>query len=253
MSRGARDEHIFQTYGTDPREVLVIGVPTFGMVSIYFAARFKDLRMPLNSIVRHIYVTGREIGIARNQIASIALNIEAESGGAFRPSRLLFLDDDLLFSPTALTTLIQRKLPIVSGLYYTKTDPAEPLMFGPSGTGVLEHWQHGDLVPVEACGMGLILIELEVFRALRDETDLGVDAMGYPNWFTTTRDGRSDLGVTNETEDVAFCRKARAAGFPVYVDTSDAAFAFHYDAPAQQGYPRRQWKQFVETGGFRWA
>ena len=63
-----------------------------------------------------------------------------------------------------------------------------------------------DLRPQEVVGMGCTLIPLSVFRAL-----------GPRPWFAYEVD---DQGWPAVSEDVPFCRKARAAGFPIYLDPS---------------------------------
>jgi hypothetical protein len=262
MSRGSADVHTFVDNPTaGPRQVIGIGVPSFGMVSLYWAARLLALRMPFNTVTRYFYVTGQEVGIARNQIVHLARQMRGTGPGELRISHLLFLDDDVLFHPDLLVRLLSHNRPMVSGLYYTKTAHAQPLMFKGENQGTPTDWKHGDLVDVSAHGMGLCLINLDVFDAIDPPqfpygescpTALPVDAQGYPAFFTTTRDGRDARGITNETEDVYFCRLAREVGVQPVVDTSAAAFGFHFDGSTQRGYPLEQWEQFKRDGSITW-
>lgn len=265
MTRGASDTHQFiANEEAGPRQVIGIGVPSFGMVSLYWAARLLALRMPFNTVARYFYVTGHEVGMARNQIVHLARQIRGTGPGELRCTHLLFLDDDVLFHPDLLIRLLSHDRPMVSGLYYTKTREAQPLMFKGDYQGVATDWKHGDLVDVSAHGMGLCLINLDVFdeidNAEGDEVDgitsrmLPRDARGYPAFFTTTRDGRvpGNHGITNQTEDAHFCRLARAVGVQPVVDTSAAAFGFHFDGATQRGYPLEQWQQFTKDGSITW-
>lgn len=256
MSRGAADTVEIHGPPPKPRDVIVLGVPTFGMVSIWWAGRLYALRAPMNRIVRHVYCVGLEVGLARNEIVARALAIE-DQDSSLRCSHIFFVDDDVLVHPDALLQLMSRQAPMVSGLYYAKSSVPQPLVLSGEYDGTPTTWTPGDLVPCWAHGMGLTLIEADVFRRLRDESDLGVDERGYPNWFTTTRDSglvRAD-GVTavfNQTEDVALLRRAAAIGYQPLVDTSPQAFGFHWDQKQQTAFPVKQWREYQDTGRITW-
>ena len=258
MTRGAADVHSFHVANGQPgpRQVIGIGIPSFGMVSLYWAARLLALRMPMNTIARYFYVVGQEVGAARNQIVHLARQIRGTGPGELRCTHLLFLDDDVLFHPDLLITLLGHDLPMVSGLYYTKATTPQPLMFKGENEGLATGWRHGDMVPVSAHGMGLCLINLDVFDAIEQghgDNAVYLDVNGYPAFFTTTRDQRNPgAGITNETEDVYFCRLARGAGVVPMVDTSAPCFGFHFDGATQRGYPRPQWDAFTKTGAIEW-
>lgn len=256
MSRGAADGIEIVTHETGPRDVIVIGIPTFGMVHVFFMGRLYNLRMPMNRIVRQVYCVGKEVGDARNEIVAKALQIEQDSP-SLRCSKILFLDDDVLFHQDALLKLLSHNRPIVSGLYYTKSAVPTPLVLHSDFGGTSKDWTPGDLIDCWAHGMGLTLIDADVFRRLRDETDLGVDAHGFPGWFKTTRDQaivRADgvPALANQTEDVHFLRKAAALGYQPCVDTSFETFGWHFDTKAQQAYPLAQWREFCKTGTVTW-
>jgi hypothetical protein len=57
---------------TAPREFIAIGIPSFGMVHLYFTARLLNLRIPMNTTIRWFYVVGKEVGDARNEIVARA-------------------------------------------------------------------------------------------------------------------------------------------------------------------------------------
>lgn len=254
MSRGPSDTHTFSVHALQ-REFVAIGIPSFGMVHLFFAARLLNLRMPMNRVVRWFYVVGKEVGAARNEIVDEAL---AFDGTDMRCSHVLFLDDDVLFHPESLNQLLSHARPIVSGLYYAKAQVPTPLVLHGESGGIEREWTPGDLVECEGHGMGLTLVEADVFRRLRDETALGTDAYGKPNWFTTTRDrtilapNGVDAAVVNQTEDMAFLTRAKALGYRPAVDTSALAFGWHFDSKRLVGYPTKQWKQFCETGSITW-
>jgi hypothetical protein len=254
--RGAADSIEITTHATGPRELLAIGIPSFGMVHLYFCARLYNLRMPMNRVVRQFYVVGKEVGEARNELCARALDV-GEDGQPERCTHLLFLDDDVLFHPDVLLKLLSHDRPIVSGLYYAKSSVPQPLILHGEFGGTARTWTPGDLVECEGHGMGLCLIRTEVLRRMRDELDLGTDPHGYPAWFRTVKDSplvRADgvPAIYNSTEDWQFLMRARQLGYQPCVDTSAAAFGWHLDARAMTIYPQRQWTEFQKTGRVTW-
>jgi hypothetical protein len=238
------------------REVVAIGIPSFGMVHLFFTCRLLNLRMPMNRIVRWFFIVGKEVGDARNEIASRALAIE-EDDPTMKCTKLLFLDDDVLFHPDLLLKLLSHDRPIVSGLYYTKSSVPTPLVLHDDFGGTAKMWTPGDVIECAGHGMGLCLLDTEIFRRLRDETDLGTDKNGFPNWFQTRRDEkvlRADgtPAVYNGTEDWYFLQRARALGYQPCVDTSAQAFGWHLDTRSMTAYPHMQWMEFKATGRITW-
>jgi hypothetical protein len=244
------------TYNTGPREVIGIGIPSFGMAHLYFAARLINLRMPMHRIIRWFFVIGKEVGSARNEIAARALAV-GENDPSVRCTKLLFLDDDLMFHPDLLLKLLDHQRPIVSGLYYTKTSVPIPLVMHGDYGGTATSWRPGDLVECVGHGMGLCLMDTELLRRVRDELSIGVDAHGHPNWFQTVKDQslfRSDgtPAIYNSTEDFDFLKKVRSLGYQPVVDTSAQAFAWHLDTKSMSAYPLKQYDEFVRTGKVTW-
>lgn len=239
-----------------PRPVLAIGVPSFGMVHAFVLARFLNLRMPMNRIVRWFFIVGKEVGHARNEIVAKALAIEQDDP-SLRCDRIMFFDDDMLFHPDVILKLDQVNRPIVSGLYYTKTSVPTPLVLHGEYEGTARQWTPGDVIDCEGHGMGLCLIDTDVFRKVRDEQNLPLDPFGLPSWFETKRDEaivRADgvPAIYNGTEDWAFLAKARACGYQPCVDTSAQAFAWHLDPKTHTAYPPKQWDEYMRTGRITW-
>lgn len=241
---------------TAPREFIAIGIPSFGMVHLFFVARLLNLRMPMNTVIRWFYVVGKEVGDARNEIVAKALACEALTP-AMRCKAVFFLDDDVLVHPDILLKLLSHQRPIVSGLYYTKTSVPTPLALYEEGQGTARSWIPGELLEVAGHGMGCTLIDADVFRRVRDEIGISSDAHGYPAWFKTTRDQgilRPDgVEVThNQTEDMHFLGLARALGYQPAVDTSPQGFAWHFDTQRLVGYPQKQWQEWHTHGRITW-
>ena len=257
MSRGTADTLEIASFGTGVREFVAICVPTFGRVSIWWAARtFQGLRHPMNRPVSHFIVTGLEVGLARNEAVRRALDVEV-ADPTRRCSHLFFVDDDVFVHPDALLKLMEHGRPIVSGLYYAKTSVPTPLILHSQDGGTARSWRPGELVECWAHGMGLTLIEADVFRRLRDEGVVGTDERGNPAWFATSKDvtvltPRGTQGVHNQTEDVHFLRRAATLGYQPAVDTSVQTFGFHWEDREQRAYPLKQWAEFTAKRTITW-
>jgi len=73
-------------------------------------------------------------------------------------------------------------------------------------------WHPGDVIRIGGCGAGCLLAHRGVLAAIRR------DAGGAPCWFDEIRNGRCLYG-----EDLSFCLRAAAAGFPLHADTGAQA------------------------------
>jgi len=183
-----------------------------------FALHMNALAPPMNYSTSTMPVVGMRIDHARNAIAKAALDADAE--------HVLFLDTDVLFPPNAFTQLLWRYRnnpthKIISGVYWSKSNPSFPLVFEMGGRGSYLDWKVGDYIEAEyAVGMGLVLIHTDVFRAIQ------------PPWFEINYGLNIDRETgrtcaSSMTEDLPFCEKAQAAGFQIWVDTGIQAG--HYD------------------------
>jgi hypothetical protein len=232
--------------------VIYLGVPTFGRVSIRWHAHMMQLQNPMNRSVFHGYAMGFEVGQARNYLVTQALEWTNTIGHTI--SHLFFVDDDVLVPPYALTALLARNRPIVSGLYFAKCRTPQPLVLNDEFGGIRTDLPRNEVIDCTAHGMGCTLIELRVFRELLAAGTLEMcktkDGKELPQWFATTRDKFSaDRGhhvLYNETEDVHFLRGAKQIGYQPSVDTG--VFCFHWDEGQQVGYPLHLWEEFEKTG-----
>jgi len=69
----------------------------------------------------------------------------------------------------------------------------------------VEDWKENELVEVDATGAGCIMYDMEVFRKIP------------PPWFEFKRQQETGAPVG---EDIGMCRKLKAAGYKIFVDTS---------------------------------
>jgi GT2 family glycosyltransferase len=127
----------------------------------------------------------------------------------------LSVDTDIILPECVVQRLLARRQKLIGALIYVAADPIFPQVynkiadFGFGGAGqylVNETWEPGSLVKADATGAGCLLIHRDVFDAIpRDRNPL----------VRHEHEGTQMFG-----EDFTFCRRAKAAGFQLYIDTS---------------------------------
>ena len=139
---------------------------------------------------------------ARNRNLIIKQALEHEC------THILFLDDDLEFPPDMLHRLLAHDKDIVTGLYLMRNFPHQPIIFektNPDGR-CLHHFLHGEkpgLVPIVNCGLGCVLIKIEVFKKVP------------PPWITL-----GECEPDHWCDDISFFNRVRGHGFELFCDTS---------------------------------
>lgn len=126
---------------------------------------------------------------------------------------ICMIDDDMIvYDPEILEKLLAHNVDIVAPLAFTRNPPHLPVMYEvDSGfdpvlkkeyyqTKYIKNYPKDKLVEVDATGFGMVLINLNVVKAMKP-----------PYFFSTTGTG----------EDVYFCLKAKKeAGAKIFIDTS---------------------------------
>lgn len=134
---------------------------------------------------------------------------------------LLFIDDDMVWSPDAVGRLIasreEHDLDMLGALCFRRSDPYQPTLYMreqplSGGYNHLEDWPDG-IVEVDATGLAFLLIHKRVFEAIAESPmpPLQERTKGPPpNFFRW----EGTLG-----EDLRFCQDAKKAGMRIWVDT----------------------------------
>jgi glycosyltransferase involved in cell wall biosynthesis len=179
---------------------VLVGILTRGIVPTRWACGYRDLNIPPGG--KPIFLSGMPFDHARNEACKAAL------AGGYK--WLFFLDDDVIPPPDAIEKLARHELDIVSGLYYRRHVPVEPVALRnvPGGRQYVRDFKPGDVVEVDVVGAGCLLIHRRVLEAVPKP------------WFEWLCD-REDLPKSQQiSEDYAFCEKAKRNGFRIYLDTS---------------------------------
>lgn len=159
---------------------------------------------------------------------------------------VLYYEHDVCPPPDACirldTYMREEKVPIVSGLYYTRSHPSEPLVYRGRGTGTYRDWKPGDLVYCDGVPTGFLLIHRSILKAMWDDSpEYMVRNQVTRRVFDTPRhlwfDPESNsYNTVTGTSDLDWCTRVmegdylRKAGWGDYVDSlPDARYPFLLD------------------------
>ena len=199
----------------EPRTVLAIGQPIYDCPTIHTIRALRRLEVPLaahtgamHGMTKFFDTHGVPVDAARRQITADALALE----GRDRVTHILWIDDDMVFPPHAFRRLLSYDLPIVGGLCHNRRQPYQPILarlFDPEwglaegAHGWIYDYPPDTRIEVDATGGAFLLVKREVFEAISAK-------FGEQSWWQPFPDA---------TEDFSFCRRARACGYRVIVDT----------------------------------
>lgn len=154
----------------DWKKRLMISTPTEGWIRFEWAhARYGQV-IPVNWSASgfdiNYTVAGYSIDDAYNIIAKKVIELDVQW--------LIIIEDDVLVPPDTFLKFAkymdENTIPIVSGLYFTKGNPSEPLLFRGRGNGVYHDWDLGDKVWVDGLPMGCLLLNCSILRYLWNES-----------------------------------------------------------------------------------
>jgi hypothetical protein len=210
---------------------LCIGIPLTGVVRAeWMLARYGQI-IPTNwSQVEAIHwidtfsPMGFLVADARNMIVRKAIMEDMEW--------LLFIDHDTIIPADAFVRLNDYmrdgKYPVVAGIYWTRSSPAEPLIYRGRGNSFFDKWRVGDKVMVDGIPMGCTLISVKLLKEMwkdAEEYQVGRDVtrrvFNTPNQiFIDPKTGA--IHAMTGTEDLDWCERVMTgkylekAGFPKF-------------------------------------
>jgi len=170
---------------------------------------------------------------------------------------LLFLEDDVLAPPTLFLRINEwmrrADTPVVSGLYYQKSEPVEPLVYRGRGNGAFMNFNPGEQVWADGVPTGCLLVHASLLKAMwRDsevyeiggQTTRRVFTAATNSWIAddgtvSTNSGTSDLNWCGRVMEGGYLAKA---GWPKYQDRElpflvDTRIACGHITPDGQVYP----------------
>jgi hypothetical protein len=140
-------------------------------------------------------VMGSEISSQRQQLALQAL----QSGCDY----VLWIDSDMKFPVDVIETLLGHKKDIVACNYSTRVHPHLPVAFLSDIDMDARLTETTGLSEVYAVGLGCMMVKADVFKNL----DLPYFGVNWNKDYTSL-----------EGEDLYFCKKAKSAGYNIYID-----------------------------------
>lgn len=184
---------------------IAVGIPAYWTVPADFVVHATELIGTIRADVQIICVNMPYIDFARNEIVKRAAAKDADA--------ILFLDNDLAVPLDLLQRLVAHNVPVVSALYFQKCPPYLPLLYdwqSPEKIDIEPRLDYGNgLVQCGAVGMGATLVTMDAIGKVLE-------------WQIKNGEQRPAPFRVNAPigEDIWFCAHARAAGVPVYCDTS---------------------------------
>lgn len=174
---------------------ILIGVPCMDMMHSRFVESLFRMHTPENTTI--MFAMNSLIYDARDSLAR-----EAIEGGY---DYLCFIDSDMVFEQDALMKLLARNVDIVTGLYFQRKNSHTPCIFSevePYSIQYEKEFKKADFFETEAFGTGFCLISVDSLKDTFEQT-------GY--LFQPAH----GMG-----EDLSFCKRAKAVGYKLWVDTT---------------------------------
>ncbi len=204
-----------------PGPNLFIAIPAKGSVDVSWAIALSQV---LRQSPPHILSANSAPAVdwARNVLVETFLSYPSCEW-------MLWLDTDVMPPADVIARLMAHKLPVVSALYRARNPAYASQSMWPIVAGFFDRqvvngrenlvvkeiadWHPGEVLQVDAVGMGCVLMHRRVLEAIK------------PPWFNYTMRYRWLQGEQYErddwvSEDWYFWKKAKEAGFSVYVDTT---------------------------------
>jgi FkbM family methyltransferase len=186
----------------EPKKKILIAIPTAKNIEAETFKAIYDLEIPEGYQTTFQYFYGYNIDQVRNLIADWVVK-----GYDY----LFSVDSDIAFPRNTLKRLLSHDKDVVSGLYIQRKPGQHTLeIYEANDHGGVSNIPYGklkgrNLVEVQGCGFGCVLVKAEVMRSI-----------GYPQFkYYSALDHKNTI-----SEDVDFCKKALAKGFRIWADTS---------------------------------
>lgn len=171
-----------------------IGIPTIGQIRTETTRSLMEImKLPYEMIP--IFVYGAYVSQNREKIVTKAQELGC--------THLLFIDHDMIFTPSDIQTLLSYDKPLVVAAYHERELPSRLMMEMLDTEDFSDYTIPNELFKIKSAGLGCSLIKMELFERL--------ERPYFPMKYT-------QAGIVAESEDVGFCRKVREGGEDVWCD-----------------------------------
>lgn len=152
---------------------ILFATPTLGSIRMEWAAARYGQVIPSNfsKVDMQQYLTSY---IPIRYSISDAENLIVQEAVTNNYEWLIINEDDTILIADALIRfneyIRKNKYPVVSGLYFTRSDPSEPLLYRGRGNSYFTDWKLGDTVMVDGVPLGCILLDVRLLRAVWEDS-----------------------------------------------------------------------------------
>lgn len=155
------------------KQRVIVGTPVTGLVRIEWVQRRYNQVIPTNwSMSEHLEFLNAAMPL-RFQVSD-AQNLIVERVLRDKFEWLWLIEQDNIIPMDAFIKInqymLKKQYPIVSGLYFTKSIPPEPIVYKGRGNSYFKDWKMGTKFYVDGVPTGCILIHSSVLQALWDES-----------------------------------------------------------------------------------
>ena len=205
-------------------------------------------KFPHNTSCDLVALKGVKRDVARNSLTKKAIQMGAEY--------ILFIDDDTAPPNNTLISLMSHldtaddDVAVCAGIYTTKDDPVEPLVFKGPGSGPFWRWKYGEIFPCWGIGTGCMMIRLSCLSKVPEPWFKDIPTIeqaddSVSNILQDVRPGDPFL----VGDDLYFCNKLATAGLkvhahggvlPVHWDQHGKGYVLPYDSYPLKDVARNQ-------------
>jgi hypothetical protein len=189
-------------------------------------------------IFRRSYFDGKKWTIpleqAQTELVEEALKMDAQY--------ILFIEDDTVPPPGTIPELTRvldtsdESVMSCGGIYTTRNDPPEPIVYMKAGEGPHWNWRIGEIFECWSMGMGCTMIRMDLFRMMPKpwfkEIKTREELAEFPDIFPEQIDKTvQKVGVST---DFFFFRKLHYMGFKALAH--GGVLPVHWDIPTNKAY-----------------
>lgn len=252
---------------------LLVGTPVTGLMRVEWVQSRYNQVIPTNwSLVETLeYMSSSmplrfQVSDAENLIVKSAIERDVEW--------LWFIEQDNILPSGAFIQMNQymrdKKVPIISGVYFTKSVPPEPLVYRGYGNSFFQDWKFGDKVWCDGIPFGCTLIHMSILREMWNESpEYSINGrvtrrvFEEPAKLTYKPELQSYIAETG-TSDLAWCKRViegkyfEKAGwgnfikkhpqYPFLVDTN--MFLYHCDDNGRM-FPLKMPERFIPSKKYK--
>lgn len=179
---------------------LLIAVPCYEQMRVEFAKSLLGLVAQLHADgIEHEVkiIAGSLVHIARDRLARHAVN------NGF--SHVLWIDSDMVFSPSIAEDLLDTGKAMVCGRFISRHSPYLQVIFKSIERNRVERYMEADIPDdtfrIAGCGFGCVLMRTEILRDVLQNNH-----------------GQAFLPTPELGEDLAFCERAVGAGYEIWCE-----------------------------------